>query len=148
MGTALAIAGFELRTKLARISTAVYFAVFGALATLWMAAAGGVFESLKVAFSSDKVFINSPYAIAQTVTVLGLLGVVTVAAFMGRAIQQDFEHLTSHFFFTEPSSASSEMPCARHSGRSVRWSSAERWVQCVRAFAALGTLQAAVNASL
>lgn len=102
MGTALAIAGFELRTKLARISTAVYFAVFAAFAAFWMAAAGGVFQSMKVAFSSDKVYINSPYAIAQTVTVLGLLGVVTVAAFMGRAIQQDFEYQTSHFFFTSP----------------------------------------------
>ena len=102
MRTALAIAGFELRTKLARISTAVYFCVFAALSALWMAAAGGAFDSMKVAFSSDKVYINSPYAIAQTVTLMGLLGVVTIAAFMGRAIQQDFEHLTSHFFFTSP----------------------------------------------
>jgi ABC-type transport system involved in multi-copper enzyme maturation permease subunit len=102
MGAALAIAGFELRTKLARISTAVYFLVFGALAALWMAAAGGVFESLKVAFSSDKVYINAPYAIALTVTVLGFLGVVTIAAFMGRAIQQDFEYQSAHFFFTSP----------------------------------------------
>ena len=102
MRAALAIAGFELRTKLPRISTAVYFIVFATLSTLWMAAAGGVFESMKVAFSSDKVYINSPYAIAQTVTLMGLLGVVTIAAFMGRSIQQDFEHLTSHFFFTSP----------------------------------------------
>ncbi len=102
MGTTLAIAGFELRTKLTRLSTFVYFAVFTAFAALWMAAAGGVFQSLKVAFSSDKVYINSPYAIAQTVTVLGLLGVVTVAAFMGRAVQQDFEYQASHFFFTSP----------------------------------------------
>jgi len=102
MRAALAIALFELRTKLPRISTAVYFLAFAALAAFWMAAAGGVFQNLKVAFSSDKVYINSPYALAQTVTVLGLLGVVTVAAFMGRAIQQDFEYQTSHFFFTSP----------------------------------------------
>jgi len=102
MRAALAIAGFELRTKLPRISTAVYFVVFAALAALWMAAAGGAFQNVKVAFSSDKVYINSPYAIAQTVTVLGLLGVVTIAAFMGRAVQQDFENQTSHFFFTSP----------------------------------------------
>ncbi|HUI99230.1 MAG TPA: M1 family aminopeptidase [Usitatibacter sp.] len=102
MRTALAIAGFELRTKLARISTAVYFIAFGTLAALWMAAAGGAFQSAKVAFSSDKVYINAPYAIALTVTILGFVGVVTVAAFMGRAIQQDFEYQTSHFFFTSP----------------------------------------------
>ncbi len=102
MRTALAIAGFELRTKLPRISTAVYFVVFGALAALWMAAAGGAFQGAQVAFSSDKVYINAPYAIALTVMILGFVGVVTVAAFMGRAIQQDFEYQASHFFFTSP----------------------------------------------
>jgi ABC-2 type transport system permease protein len=97
-----AIAWFELRTKLKRVSTYVYFAIFTTLASLWMAAAGGAFPQATVAFSSDKVFINAPFALAQTVTVLGLLGVVVIAAFMGRAVQQDFEHLSFHFFFTSP----------------------------------------------
>src|SRR6185437_7910918 len=92
MGTTLAIAAFELRTKLTRISTFVYFFVFAALAALWMAAAGGAFASTTIVFSTDKVYINSPYALSQTVTILGLLGMVTVAAFMGRAVQQDFEY--------------------------------------------------------
>jgi ABC-type transport system involved in multi-copper enzyme maturation permease subunit len=98
----LAIARFEIGTKLRRLSTFVYFFVFAALAALWMAMAGGVFASANVAFGSDKVLINSPYALAQTVTVLGLLGMVTVAAFMGRAVQQDFEYQTFHFMFTSP----------------------------------------------
>jgi len=102
MGTTLAIAAFELRTKLTRISTFVYFFVFAALAALWMAAAGGAFASTTIVFSTDKVYINSPYALSQTVTILGLLGMVTVAAFMGRAVQQDFEYQTYHFFFTSP----------------------------------------------
>jgi ABC-2 type transport system permease protein len=97
-----AIAWFEFRTKLKRVSTYVYFAVFMALAALWMAAAGGAFQSASIIFSSDKVFVNAPYALAQTITVLGLLGVVVVAAFMGRAVQQDFEHQAFHFFFTSP----------------------------------------------
>jgi ABC-type transport system involved in multi-copper enzyme maturation permease subunit len=97
-----AIAWFEFATKFRRISTYVYFAVFTALAALWMAAAGGAFAGASIIFSSDKVFINSPYAIAQTVTVLGLLGVVVIAAFMGRAVQQDFEYQTFHFFFASP----------------------------------------------
>jgi ABC-2 type transport system permease protein len=84
------------------MSTYVYFAIFAALATLWMAAAGGAFPGANVGFGSDKVFINSPYALAQTITVLGFFGVVVVAAFMGRAVQQDFEHQTFHFFFTSP----------------------------------------------
>ena len=98
----LAIAWFELKTRLKRLSTYVYFFSFAAVAALWMAAAGGVFASANIVFGSDKVFINAPYALAQTVTVLGLLGVVVVAAFMGRAVQQDFEHQTFHFFYTSP----------------------------------------------
>jgi len=98
----LAIAAFELKTKLKRVSTYVYFFLFAVLAALWMAAAGGVFASASVSFSSDKVFINSPYALAQTITVLGVFGMVTVAAMMGRAVQQDFEYETHHFFFTAP----------------------------------------------
>jgi ABC-2 type transport system permease protein len=96
------IAWFEFRTKMQRISTYVYFLVFTALAALWMAAAGGAFQSASIIFSSDKVFVNAPYALAQTITVLGLLGVVVVAAFMGRAVQQDFEYQSFHFFFTSP----------------------------------------------
>jgi ABC-2 type transport system permease protein len=99
---AFAIARFEVATKLRRISTYVYFGMFAALAALWMAAAGGAFQSASVVFASDKVFINAPYALAQTVTVLGLLGMVVVAAFMGRAVQQDFEYQSFHFFFTSP----------------------------------------------
>jgi ABC-2 type transport system permease protein len=98
----LAIALFEVRTKLKRLSTYVYFVVFAALAGLWMAAAGGMFASANVAFGSDKVFINAPYALGQTITVLGVFGMVTVAAFMGRAVQQDFEYQAYHFFFTSP----------------------------------------------
>ena len=98
----LAIAWFEFKTKFKRISTYVYFAIFAAIAALWMAAAGGVFASANIVFSSDKVFINSPYAISQTVSFLGMLGIVLVAAFMGRAVQQDFEYQTFHFFFTSP----------------------------------------------
>jgi len=97
-----AIARFEIATKLRRTSTWVYFAVFAATAALWMAAAGGAFASANVIFSSDKVYINSPYALAQTVTVLGVLGTVVIAAFMGRAVQQDFESLAFPFFFTSP----------------------------------------------
>jgi ABC-2 type transport system permease protein len=97
-----AIAWFEFRSRLKLLSTYVYFILFAALAALWMAAAGGAFANATVGFGSEKVFINAPYAVAQTITVLGLVGVVVVAAFMGRAVQQDFEYGSFHFFFTSP----------------------------------------------
>jgi ABC-2 type transport system permease protein len=102
MGKLLAIARFELRTKLPRISTAVYFLVFGSLAALWMALTGGAFASSPVVIVGDKMYINSPFLISQLMTIIGLLAMVTVAAFMGRAVEQDFESQSYPFFFTSP----------------------------------------------
>ena len=98
----LAIAGFEFRSRLKLISTWLYFIVFFALTMLWMAAAGGLFESANVSFGSGKVAVNSPFALAATTSVLGLFGTVVMAAIMGRAVHQDFEYRTQSFFFTAP----------------------------------------------
>jgi len=97
----LAIAGFEARQRLKLLSTWVYFFMFLALAMLWMAAAGGVFKEASVNFGG-KVFINAPRSVELTVAFLGCLGVIVVAAMMGRAVQQDFEYQMHHFFFSAP----------------------------------------------
>src|SRR5207248_464845 len=55
-----------------------------------------------IIFGSGKVWINSPYAISQTVAFLGLFGLTVTAAMMGRAVQRDFEYRTDSFFFTAP----------------------------------------------
>jgi ABC-type transport system involved in multi-copper enzyme maturation permease subunit len=102
MGNFLAIAGFEVATRMRRLSTWVYFLVFGALAMLWTAAAGGAFANAAVVFDSSKVWINSPYAIQQTIAFLGLAALTVIAAIAGRAVQQDFEYRTESFFFTAP----------------------------------------------
>ena len=97
----LAIALFEARQRLKLLSTWVYFAMFLALAMLWMAAAGGVFKEANVSFGG-KVFINAPRSIELTVAALGCLGVIVMAAVMGRSVQQDFEYDMHHFFFSAP----------------------------------------------
>ena len=97
----LAIAFFEARQRLKLLSTWVYFAMFLALAMLWMAAAGGVFKEAVISFGG-KVFINAPRSIDLTCAVLGSLGVIVVAAMMGRSVQQDFEYDMHHFFFSAP----------------------------------------------
>src|SRR5436190_3311340 len=96
------IAGFEFRSRLKLLSTWVYFIVFFAIATLWIAAAGGLFKDALVSFGSGKVAVNSPFALAQTVAILGMFGVTVMAAIMGRAVQQDVEYRTQSFFFTAP----------------------------------------------
>ena len=98
----LAIAHFEVRTRLRRLSTWVYFLVFGELAMMWIAAAGGVIPGAIISFGSGKVWINSPFAIAQTVAFLGLAALTVIGAIMGRAIQQDAEYRTESFFHTAP----------------------------------------------
>jgi ABC-2 type transport system permease protein len=96
------IAAFEFRTRLRRISTWVYFTIFFAVVMLWVAAAGGAIPGAIVSFGSGKVWINSPYAIAQTVAFLGMVALTVIAAVMGRAVQQDFEYRAEHFLFTAP----------------------------------------------
>jgi len=102
MGNAFTIARFEIATRLKRFSTWVYFAVFLALAMFWAAAAGGVLSQASISFGSGKVWVNSPYAIAQTISFLGMVGLTVIAAIMGRAVQQDFEYRVEHFFFSAP----------------------------------------------
>ncbi len=97
----LAIALFEARQRLRLLSTWVYFAMFFALAMLWMAAAGGVFKEAYVSFGS-KALINSPLSISVTLAFLGCVGVIVMAAMVGRSVQQDFEYDMHHFFFSMP----------------------------------------------
>jgi hypothetical protein len=96
-----AIALFEARQRLKMLSTWVYFGMFLLLALLWMAAAGGVFKEATVTFGG-RVFINAPRSIMFTASFLGCLGVIVVAAMMGRSVQQDFEYDMHHFFFSAP----------------------------------------------
>ncbi|MDN4037468.1 hypothetical protein [Massilia sp. YIM B02443] len=95
------IARFEAAQRLRLLSTWVYFTVFLALGMLWIAAAGGALRDLAVTFGGQ-VLINAPRQIALTCAVLGSLGSIVVAAVMGRAVQQDFEHEMHHFFFSAP----------------------------------------------
>ncbi len=100
--TLLAIAWFDFRRRLRAVSTYVYFVLFAFLAGLWMAAAGGVFSGASVSFGGDKVLINGPYALAICIAFLGFAGVTVIGSVAGRAVQQDFEYGTWHFFFSAP----------------------------------------------
>ncbi|MDB5963230.1 MAG: hypothetical protein JWP59_4524, partial [Massilia sp.] len=62
---------------------------------------GGVFKEAMVSFGG-KVWINAPRSVEFTVSWLGCLGVVVMAAIMGRSVQQDFEYDMHHFFFSAP----------------------------------------------
>ncbi|HEY0065666.1 MAG TPA: M1 family aminopeptidase [Telluria sp.] len=97
----LSIALFEARQRLKLLSTWVYFGMFFLLALLWMAAAGGFFKDTYVSFGS-RALINSPFSVSITVAFLGCMGVIVMAAMVGRSVQQDFEYDMHHFFFSAP----------------------------------------------
>ncbi|WP_338845709.1 M1 family aminopeptidase [Massilia sp. W12] len=101
MKAMLAILGFEFRQRMKLLSTHIYFLIFLALSMLWMAAAGGAFSEATVSFGA-KAYVNSPYAVAQTIAFLTYAGVIVIAAVMGRAVQQDFEYRIHDFFFCAP----------------------------------------------
>lgn len=101
MAALYAIARFEFRQRLRQLPTWVYFGVFVALAMLWTAAAGGAFKDTVVAFGA-RVLIDAPRQVALSTAFLGCIGVVVIAAVMGRAVQQDFEHEMHPFFFSAP----------------------------------------------
>ena len=119
----LAIARFEFRASASElVSTWVYFLVFFALAALWMAAAGGAVQATpSIVFGSDKVFgERAVRARRRRSPSSACFGVIVIAAFMGRAVQQDFEYRTHHFFFTSADHAR-RRTCSAAS--SARWRS-------------------------
>jgi hypothetical protein len=98
----LAIAWFDFARRLRMISTYVYFVLFAVLAGLWMAAAGRRAVQRERQFRRRKVLINGPYALAFGIAFLGFAGVTVIGSVTGRAVQQDFEYGTYHFFFAAP----------------------------------------------
>ena len=99
----LAIAGFEVRQRLQRVSTYVYFAVFLALAAFFILAAGGAIPNATVDFGTGgKVDINSPYSLAMLMTLIASFTVVITAAIAGRATHQDIDANTTPLLFTRP----------------------------------------------
>ncbi len=70
--------------------------------------------SASVNFGGDKVLINGPYALAIGIAFLGFAGVTVIGSVAGRAVQQDFEYGTYHFFYTRrsPSATTSSAACS------------------------------------
>ncbi|QJD99346.1 hypothetical protein HH212_04280 [Massilia forsythiae] len=101
MRALIAIARFEAQQRFKLLSTWVYFFAFMAVAMLWVAAAGGAFKDAVISMGG-RVLVNGPRQIAISASLLGCLGVVVAAAVMGRAVQQDVEYETQHFFFSAP----------------------------------------------
>jgi ABC-2 type transport system permease protein len=94
---------FELRQRLGRISTYVYFLVLFGLGMLFMLLSGGAFSNSSVDFGTGgKVLVNSPYALNQIIVYMGVFGVIITASLAGQATFQDVDSNSTAFFYTAP----------------------------------------------
>lgn len=99
-----AIFKFELKYRLNRPATYLYFAIFTLIGLLYGAIMGGAFgsEVAVMITGGGKNLANSPHNLTIITGALGQLGIFVVAAFMGVPIYRDFEHKTFALFFTKP----------------------------------------------
>lgn len=100
---ALTILLFEIRQRLRRISTYVYFLILFALGMLFTLLSGGAFPGGSVDFGTGgKVLVNSPYALNQIIAYIAVFGVIITASLAGQATFQDVESNSTAFFYTAP----------------------------------------------
>ncbi|MCC3151542.1 M1 family aminopeptidase [Hymenobacter sp. BT770] len=96
---------FELKYRLRRPATWIYFVILTILGALLTAGAGGIFgsgASVSIGGDGGNVHVNSPYSLTAAITVLSSFGVLIASAIMGNPVYRDFEHRTYSLFFTKP----------------------------------------------
>ncbi|GAB2956428.1 M1 family aminopeptidase [Hymenobacter coalescens] len=95
---------FELRYRLKRPATYIYFGIMALMAFIAMIALGGAFGGGIIIgdASSGKVLANSPYQINWLMMVMSMFGVFITSAMMGTPVYRDFEHRTHSLYYTAP----------------------------------------------
>jgi ABC-2 type transport system permease protein len=96
----LAVARFDLREELRRISTWVYFGIFFAIAFGFMASTAGAWPDFDL--GARVLLANSPTMIANLTRGIAILAVPITSAIAGRAVHRDFEARIHPLFFTTP----------------------------------------------
>jgi ABC-2 type transport system permease protein len=96
-----ALVFFELKRRVKMISTWVYVVVLAAASLLLTLAMGGVFKGVSASSGAERVMVNSPYTLFNTITTLAYFGLLMVAAIFGQAAYQDFGHNTWMLIFTK-----------------------------------------------
>ncbi|WP_018479576.1 M1 family aminopeptidase [Pontibacter roseus] len=95
---------FELRYRMKRPATYIYFALLFLMAFFTMLALGSAFGGGVIIgdASGGKVYANSPYQINWIVTLMSWFGVLITCSMMGTPIFRDFEHKTHSLYYTTP----------------------------------------------
>ena len=85
---------FEIKYRLKRPATWAYFGIlviFGLIVSI-----GGNGPA------SEKVFVNSPVAIATMLSTISIFGIMLSSAIMGVPVYRDIEHKTENYYFSYP----------------------------------------------
>ncbi|WP_411895424.1 ABC transporter permease/M1 family aminopeptidase [Winogradskyella sp. A2] len=85
---------FEIKYRFKRPATWAYFGIlllFGLIVSI-----GGNGPA------SEKVFVNSPVAIATMLTTISIFGIMLSSAIMGVPVYRDIEHKTENYYFSYP----------------------------------------------
>ncbi|GAA4359535.1 M1 family aminopeptidase [Hymenobacter saemangeumensis] len=96
---------FELKYRLRRPATWIYFGLLTLMAGLLVFGAGGGFGSgtnISLGGDGGRVHINSPTSTIVTIALLSALGMLITSAIMGNPVYRDFEHRTHSLFYTTP----------------------------------------------
>ena len=95
---------FEIKYRLKRTETYLYFFLLFIAAFIAMAAAGGAFGGDIIIGdpSAGKVNANSPFQINWIITTLSWFGVLIVSSTMGTPILRDFQYNTHSLYYTMP----------------------------------------------
>ena len=93
------VARYELRGRVRRGSTLIYFGLFFALGFLFMNVSAGAFKQVSTSFGG-KVLANAPLALHLSISLLSYFAVLITAAVMGDAVYKDIEHGVEPMLFT------------------------------------------------
>ncbi|MBD2721466.1 ABC transporter permease/M1 family aminopeptidase [Hymenobacter armeniacus] len=96
---------FEIKYRLRRPATWIYFGLLLIMGALLTSAAGGIFGSganVSIGGDGGQVKVNSPHSVAGVIASLSYFGLLITSAIMGNPVYRDFEHRTFSLFFTKP----------------------------------------------
>lgn len=88
---------FELKYRLKRPATYIYFFIFFLLSFLAVTT-----DFVTIGGATGNVFRNSPYVITLFVSILSVFGIFVTSAIMGVPVYRDLEHKSALFLFSLP----------------------------------------------
>lgn len=96
---------FEIRNRLKKMSTYIYFGMFFFFAFMSVASMGGAFKTFSISVGgggSGHVYANAPHVLHELVSFLCHFGIIIIAGMMGNAAYRDFEERTYTLYFSYP----------------------------------------------